>query len=61
MMMRGPHLKINRISSIEPIHDLPYGIIGVTIKDVEVSNSFFIEEWTSYATMESNTHISACR
>jgi hypothetical protein len=54
MMMRGPHLKINRISSVEPIHDLSYGIIGVTIKNVEVGNSLFIEEWTSYATMESD-------
>jgi hypothetical protein len=46
-------LKINRISSIKPLRDLFKGIVGMAIKNVEVSDSLSVEEWASYAPMKS--------
>ena len=58
MMVRGVHLKINRISSVEPLRDLTKGIVGMAIKNVKIGNSLSVEEWASYAAMESGHNIS---
>jgi len=60
-MVRGPYLKIDRITSVEPIRDLSNSIAGVAIKNVEVGNSLLVEERTGYAAMESNVCVSASR
>jgi hypothetical protein len=47
-------LKIDRKTGVEPVHNLSNGITSMAIKDVEIGDSFFTEEWTSYAAMESD-------
>ena len=49
------------MSSIEPLYDLSKGIVGMAIKNVEISDSLFIKEWASDAAMESSVNISAGR
>ena len=52
-MIRGLYLEINGISSVEPIHNLSNGIVGMSIKNVKIGNSLSVEELTSHAAMES--------
>ena len=53
------HLEINRISSIESFDDLSDSIRGMAIKVIEVCDSFFSKEGTSYAAVESDAYLSA--
>jgi hypothetical protein len=57
-MVRDPHLKINRISSVEPIYDLSNSIIGMSIKNVEICNSLSVKERTCHAAVESSARMS---
>jgi hypothetical protein len=52
------YMKINRVSSRKPSRRLFDSIIGMTIEDVEVSNSLLTEWGTSHGAMESSKHIS---
>jgi hypothetical protein len=47
-------LEINRKTGVEPVHNLSDGIASMAIKNVEIGDSFFTKEWTSYAAMESD-------
>ena len=51
--MRRPYLEIDRVPGGEPCGRLADGVGGMTVKDVKVSDSLFIEERTGHSAMES--------
>ena len=51
--MRRPYLEVDRVPGGEACGRLADGVGGMTVKDVKVGDSLFIEERTGHSAMES--------